>query len=287
MRCDNLVWLVALGSAGVANAEIPHIGLASMRGNAFYVNKGTGCDRVINALNALEGVSTFECYSPQNSVEYFRTSAGVLNSSAGCDANAVALNKLEPYYLTCHDYNGDHTGDLHGDNVGAVALVRYLQGPTCKHGNPIPGPKGGGNCTGSCDNDWKGRNCDVYTGPPPKPPAPNPPKPLPPPGKCGVATGNFIDACYGCEQLGPPDCIFKCLCGPPSAKSGPPSAQVGSTAECYRLTEQNLCKGSKSFDFKCAHDVHNSTALLCTDNTAAPVGAQDCKPGPQPGSKFV
>jgi hypothetical protein len=86
-----------------------------------------------------------------------------------------------------------------------------------------------------------------------------------------VATGNFINSCYACEQLGSPDCIFKCNCGTPSSPSG-------TVEECYRLTERNLCQGNKNFELK-----DNPSALLCADNTNPPEGALDCKPGPQPG----
>jgi len=254
-----LVWLVALGSAGVANAEIPPIRIDEF--DAFHAQTAAECALMATALNSLEGVSNFDCnvYLPHTHFATYNMPA--------CIANAFALNKLVPYYITCHWGHGSINDYLHGSRAGANAIVRLLQGPTCKHGNPIPGPSGGGNCTGNCDQGWKGRNCDVSTGPPPPPPPPPPPHPLPPPGKCGVATGNFIDSCFGCEQLGPPDCIFRCKCGPQSAL--PFSVEA-----CYRLTERNLCQGNKNFEL----NGNSSTqyALLCADNTTAPEGAQDC-----------
>ena len=42
-------------------------------------------------------------------------------------------------------------------------LTALLQGPTCKHGNSIPGPSGGGDCTGECDQGFMGGNCDTPT----------------------------------------------------------------------------------------------------------------------------
>jgi len=54
-------------------------------------------------------------------------------------------------------------------------LTAFLQGPTCKHGNPIPGPSGGGNCTGACDKGWQGINCEVPSPPTALPGAPTGP----------------------------------------------------------------------------------------------------------------
>merc|ERR1719345_669291 len=86
-----------------------------------------------------------------------------------CDTWAAALNKLAGgSHIHCDEAwsslmvrDGDCPGGSPAPNGTLAALTVILQGPICKHGDSIPGPKGGGNCTGACDLGWQGVNCDT------------------------------------------------------------------------------------------------------------------------------
>merc|ERR1740130_718575 len=107
------------------------------------------------ALNKLDGVSGLEC---GGSYPFLFT-----QGMDECKTVAAALNKLDGVGgISC---DKEYTMLVVPNTIpvlwaGAARLTAILQGPTCKHGNPISGPSGGRDCTGACDKGWQGSNCD-------------------------------------------------------------------------------------------------------------------------------
>ena len=155
MKLTCWVWLVALGSAGVANAEIPQIKCfrvnhgGGVQSNLLRTNAGDRCNAVTAAFNKLDEMSGVGCDFGYNGYDDLSVYAG-----ADCSAVAAAFNKYIALDgvsgVTCYyGINLEVDGDC---DAVAARLTAILQGPTCKHGNPIPGPSGGGACTGECDH---------------------------------------------------------------------------------------------------------------------------------------
>jgi len=154
------VGLAVLASTGVANAMMPQVGCDGMDDDEPGITGlgGDNCDDWATALNGLDGVSGVDC---GGNYPYLY--------GDDCDAWATALNKLAGgSHIHCDEAwsslmvrDGDCPGGSPAPNGTLAALTAILQGPTCKHGDSIPGPKGGGNCTGVCDLGWQGVNCDT------------------------------------------------------------------------------------------------------------------------------
>lgn len=154
MKLTYWFWLVvALGTVKVVNAVMPQIGWAGGDDDKPGMTGlgGSGCETIAAALNKLDGVSGVECggYYPY----LFGTS---------CNTWAAALNKLPNIsWVSCdNEWNSLVVPDAHCPAI-PDRLQAILQGPTCKHGNPVSGPTGGGNCTQPCDAGWQGTNCDA------------------------------------------------------------------------------------------------------------------------------
>jgi len=135
-------------------AEIPQIGCDGDDDDPGMTGLGgyEVCGQVAAALNKLDGVSDMQCggYYP------------FLYNDQDCDTVAAALNSLigKGSNISCNDEFGYLAVPQANCPAVQAGLTAILQGPTCKHGNPIPGPSGGGNCTGACDQGWQGSNCD-------------------------------------------------------------------------------------------------------------------------------
>ena len=157
MKLTCWVWLVALGSAGVANAEIPQIQCGGQ--GLLITSTADTCNAVAAAFNKLDGVSGVTCYYNNLGTD----------TSAECNAVAAAFNKLDGGSdVRCKQIGGNAYLEVFvGSDCDAAAarLTAILQGPTCKHGNPVSGPTGGEHCI-SCDPGWQGNNCDSPKYPP-------------------------------------------------------------------------------------------------------------------------
>jgi len=161
MKLPICVWLVVLASTGVANAMMPQIGCDGGDNGGLG---GDDCGTWADALNALDGVSGVDCGGDYPFL--YVDPRGATATTPTCEASASALNKLDGVAnISCDAYYGYFTVPGADCPAVPVRLTAILQGPTCKHGDPISGPTGGENCTGypnpSCDSGWKGSNCDL------------------------------------------------------------------------------------------------------------------------------
>jgi len=142
-------WLL-LGSAGTANAAIS----ITCDGDAAF-GAGLGgddCNTAAGALNVIDGVSGLKCGGAYPFLFSFET----------CTKNLPALNKLvnasgDAKLFCVNKY--DFLAVKQNCSSVAAKLSAVLQG-TCKHGNPVSTPTGGGICAKPCDQGWTGINCD-------------------------------------------------------------------------------------------------------------------------------
>jgi len=155
------VWLVAIGSTGVANAKMPQIGCDGPSDLGGGMG-GDDCNLQADALNKLDGVSGVVCggrypYLFLPLYEKCVTVAATLNRLIG----QPVKNASNIFCVKGYNFLASPDADANSDDC--TKLTALLQGPTCKHGYPSPGPSGGGNCTGACDKGWMGSNCDLPT----------------------------------------------------------------------------------------------------------------------------
>jgi len=216
-----LTCMLWLGSAGTANAEFS----IGCEGDA-YVGNGLGgddCDSMAGALNKLDGVSGLECGG--NYPFLYRP-----YSYTSCSKVLPALNKL--VNASHGDANskifcdGDYAFLYVMDCSVAAKLSAVLQG-TCKHGNAVSGPKGGGICTQPCNQGWHGSNCDS-------------------PGfyACNSST-------YQCVQVAPggganiSSCLKACIKPPtpppPTSPTPPPTSPTGTPPPTYTPSNDATC----------------------------------------------
>ena len=216
MGLTRWVWLVAL-STGVANAVMPPIGYGGVDSDGLGGGHCESAAAALNQLDGIRGVTTTLCGGQYPWLYYDPYTGGP--DAGHCEPAAAALNKLlGSNNISCDQAWGWLAVQDQADGPAVAAkLTAILQGPTCKHGNPISGPTGGGYCTQPCDRGWQGNNCDspaplfvcnssswrcvpapatapgsgenlpvclttcIKPPPPPPPPTPPPPPPTPPP----------------------------------------------------------------------------------------------------------
>lgn len=252
MKLTYWAWLVALGSAGVVNAKIAEIQCwnANMGGEWWFVDTNhpaanyAACVAVATALNGLEGVSNIVC-DDSTGVNEFRT------KTDECNATVTALNKLincpnkqTNQCVYCGHIEADVTMNYLDGNcdespngVGLISnLTAILQGPTCKHGNPIPGPSGGGNCTGACDHGWQGSNCDSPSPGRDAAAAPHPPYPF--------CDGAESDKCKVCPSDGTRNCTARHCTGKKVCVMNEDISQV-QCLDCTKEKNHRACVDSE------------------------------------------
>jgi len=158
MKLTCLAWLVAIGSTGVAK-EMPPIGCDGDSDSGSGMG-GDDCEVQAAAMNKLDGIDDVICggYYPflyLGSYKRCLEVAAILNRLIGQPVKNASniICESEFFFLA--------SPDADKNNDDCTKLTALLQGPTCKHGTSIPGPPGGGNCTGPCETGWEGKNCDV------------------------------------------------------------------------------------------------------------------------------
>ena len=122
MKLTCWVWLVALGSAGVANAEMPQLTCTGYPFNGLGTSTVDECNAVAAAFNKLDGVSGVVC----DHSTYLET-----DTVDGCNAAAAAFNKLDGVSGVTCSATSFFTVHDHCDAVAGRLTAILRAEPTC------------------------------------------------------------------------------------------------------------------------------------------------------------